>query len=141
KRLPSCQSLTRYPALRRGKEMLQFLILLLLELNGLRLPLELQVLFLQFIEQHGSEQLIPNRGGLAVFVVSHHFGIELGHFLGDEAILQQVGAVVILRFVKEGHRTQLEQLAAAVAHVGDLLLEAARRGPASREDAGYSTYC
>ena len=41
-----------------------------------------------------------------------------------------MGAVVVLRLIEEGHRTQLEQLAAAVAHVGDLFFEAARGGSA-----------
>jgi len=82
-------------------------------------------LLLQLIQQHGSKELILNGQYFAVFVVRHHLGIDLGDFFGDEAILQLAESVVVFRLVKEVHRTQLEQLTAAVSHVRDLLLEAA----------------
>jgi len=86
----------------------------------------LRRLLLHLIQQHRSQRLILHRRRLAVLVVSHHIGINLGDFLGNESVLQRVRAIVVLRLIKKGDRTQLEELAAAVAHVGDLLLEAAR---------------
>jgi len=81
----------------------------------LRSPLpNLDGLLLHLIKQHGCEQLIFNREYLTVLVVRDHLGIDLGHFFGDQAILQEVRSIV-LPFVEAVHRTQLEQLAAIVA--------------------------
>jgi len=108
--------------------------LLLLRFDLLKLGLEFVllcrdylVLLLQFVQQHGGEQLVLDRVGQTILVVGHHFGVDLRHFLGDKAVLQQVGSPVVLRLVEEGDRAQLEQLAAAVIHVEDLILKAARR--------------
>src|SRR5664279_1130267 len=107
--------------------------LLLLRFDLLKLGLEFillrpdyLMLLLQLVEQHGSKHLILHRVGLAIFVVHHHLGIYLGHFLGDQSVLQQVRSIVVLRLVQEAHRAQLEQLIGIIPHVGDLLLEATR---------------
>jgi hypothetical protein len=72
-----------------------------------RLPLHL-------VQQHGREQLILDRHYLAVVIVRHHFGVDLRHFFGDQAISQQMRSVVVLRLVEEVHRTQRSSWAAAV---------------------------
>ena len=53
----------------------------------------------EFGEQR--EHLVLDGQYLTILVVRHHFGIYFFYLLGDQTVLRQVGAVVVLWFIEE----------------------------------------
>ena len=90
------------------------------------------MLLLHFVQEHGVDQVVGHRLGLAgLRVVEHEIGIDRGHLFGDEAVLPGAGAAGVLGLVMEGHRPELHQAVAGLAHVPDVFLVA----PGGRWDA------
>ena len=97
----------------------------LLSLNHFLLRQDMAVLLLHLVQEHGVDQVVGHRLGPAgLRVVEHEIGIDRGHLFGDEAVLQGAGAAGILGLVMEGHRPELHQAAAGLAHVPDVFLVA-----------------
>jgi hypothetical protein len=84
---------------------------------------ELVGLLLHLVEEHRGKQMIGDRLDLAVGTVDHQFGIDFRDFLRDQSVLLSARRVSL---VAEGHRPQLHQLVARVAHVVDVALVACR---------------
>ena len=90
--LPPCNQgfQTHQPLLKFFILLLQIFDLFLLGLDHVLLRGNYRVLLLDFVQQHGREVLIPHRVGLAVVIVGHKLGVDLGYFLRDQSILQEV---------------------------------------------------
>ena len=67
------------------------------------------VLLLHLVQQHRGQILVANTIWLPIVVVGHQFGIDLGDLLRDEAVLPHPLSVVVLGFVEESDRPQLQQ--------------------------------
>src|SRR5579863_782749 len=86
-----------------GQSLLQLadLLLLLLDLvllvaKEIAFRLRAVILLLDFIEQHAGEKLVANRIRRTVDVVRNQFREDLGHFLGDQTVLQRARASIVL---------------------------------------------
>ena len=66
----------------------------------------LPVLFLEFVQQHSTQLLIQDRLDSPLVVVYNQFGVDLGHFLGNQPVLQLTVTRVVFLFIVKGDRTQ-----------------------------------
>ena len=83
---------------------------------------------LQFIQQHGIQNLIFHGFHLAVSGVSDEIGINVVYFLGDQAVLDRLRADLEGPFMAERDGTETEERAARVSHRLDVsLIKALRR--------------
>ena len=62
--------------------------------------------------------------------------VNLGHFLGDQAVLNGLGAVGEGLFVAEGHGTETHQIVAGRAHVLDVFFETLGRADGAQLAGG-----
>jgi hypothetical protein len=94
---------------------------------GFSLGVKVGALLLGLVEKHAAEEVIADGPWEAGAVVDHQVRIDLLNLLRNEAVLELVGTVVILRLVVEDHGTKFHQGGARAAHVLDVFLEAERR--------------
>ena len=87
-----CRFHCAHERLQARQSLLQFLDLLLLRLDNFGCRLRPVVLLLYFVQQHSGDVLIANCVGLAIVIVRYEFGIDLGDFFRDEAVLKRAVA-------------------------------------------------
>src|SRR6202521_1201106 len=83
------------------------------------------LLFLDFVEEHGVDEVVAHGLRCAVLVEDDELWGHLGNLFGHQAVLPGMRGIE-LWLVIEGHGPQLHQDVALVAHARDALLEPPR---------------
>ena len=111
----------------------QFGKLLRLGLNPCILSRDMALLLLHFIQQHRRELLVANAADLPGVIAENEFRIDLGHFLGNQAILQCAVRVVL---EVEADGPQLLQLFRVRTRWSDCRLVSLGGGPNGEPSGG-----
>src|SRR3989442_12034356 len=103
--------------LQGGEPLLKIFVLLLKIFALPDEPADLGLLPLHFVQQQDVQQLVLHRLDLAVGGMGNEIRVDLGDFLGNQAVLDRLGSIAEWSLVAESDGTQPHEAATRVAHL------------------------